>query len=123
MRIGLLSLALVACAAGFAAAPAPAPVPTPDIKVDQVGYLPEAPKVAMVVSKTPATSFVVRRAGGGAIVHRGTLAALPRVNPSSREDVPQRSGVVRDQRDRDQLERAARVPAGGPAAGEEVGGR
>ena len=44
MRIGLLSLALVACAAGFAAAPAPAPVPTPDIKVDQVGYLPEAPR-------------------------------------------------------------------------------
>ena len=73
MRIGLLSLALVACAAGFATAPAP--VPTPDIKVDQVGYLPEAPKVAMVVSNTPATSFVVRRAGEGTIAYRGTLSA------------------------------------------------
>src|SRR5512136_2425894 len=74
MRIGLSSLALVACVTGFAAAPAPAP--TPDIKVDQVGYLPAAPKVAIIVSKTPAASFVVRRVGEGTIAYRGTLAAL-----------------------------------------------
>jgi endoglucanase len=72
MRIGLLSLVLAVCVMGFAAAPAPAP--TPDIKVDQVGYLPAAPKVAMVVSKTPATDFVVRRAGAGAIAYRGRLS-------------------------------------------------
>jgi hypothetical protein len=35
--------------------------PTLDIKVDQVGYLPPAPKIALVASATPATDFTVRR--------------------------------------------------------------
>ncbi len=37
--------------------------PTAEIKVDQVGYLPDGPKVAFVVAKTPATAFTVRRVG------------------------------------------------------------
>ena len=77
MRALLLGLICFCCIASPPSSP-PAvqvPVPTTDIKVDQVGYLPEAPKVAMVVSKAPATSFLVRRAGEGTIAYRGTLSA------------------------------------------------
>jgi endoglucanase len=84
MRIGLLSLVLAVCVVGFAAAPAPAP--TSDIKVDQVGYLPAAPKAVMVVSKTPATDFVVRRSGAGTIAYRGKLSA-PVADANSGDEV------------------------------------
>jgi endoglucanase len=57
------------------AAPAFAAAPTTDIKVDQVGYLNTAPKIAMVVSKTPATDFTVRTAGNDSVAFRGKLAA------------------------------------------------
>ncbi len=49
--------------------------PTTDIKLDQVGYLPDAPKVAFVVAKTKAASFTVRRAGGSGIAFQGKLGA------------------------------------------------
>ena len=48
---------------------------TTDIKVDQVGYLPNAPKLAFVVSDKPANDFTVRRKNGDAVVFRGTLSA------------------------------------------------
>ena len=47
--------------------------PTTEIKVDQVGYLPDAPKVAFVVSKTKAATFTVRRAGETGIAFQGKL--------------------------------------------------
>ncbi len=48
---------------------------TAEIKVDQVGYLAGAKKVAMVVSKAAAGEFTVRRAGDGGVALRGTLGA------------------------------------------------
>src|SRR5664280_3693628 len=48
---------------------------TTEIKVDQVGYPPGAPKVALVASQTAASEFTVRRAGDGGVALRGTLAS------------------------------------------------
>ncbi len=48
--------------------------PTTDIKVDQVGYLPAAPKIAFVVSQIPAKDFTVHRADDGKVAFKGTLA-------------------------------------------------
>jgi endoglucanase len=45
--------------------------PTAAIKVDQVGYLPGGPKIALVSS--PAKVFEVRRSGNGAVVYRGAF--------------------------------------------------
>jgi endoglucanase len=73
MRTVLLSVILLCCVPGVAGRQSPAP--TTDIKVDQVGYLPQAPKVAMVVSGAAADGFVVRRVGDGTIVFRGKLSA------------------------------------------------
>ncbi len=56
------------------AIPALAATPTTTIKIDQVGYLTGAPKVALVASKTAASEFTVHRATGGAVAFR---AALP----------------------------------------------
>ncbi len=52
-----------------------AAAPTLEIKVDQVGYLPDAPKLALVVSKNAGDDFTVRRSGDGSVVFRGKLAA------------------------------------------------
>jgi endoglucanase len=49
--------------------------PTTDIKVDQAGYLPGAPKIALVASTAPATRFAVRRAGDGSVAFEGALGA------------------------------------------------
>ena len=49
-----------------------------EIKVDQVGYLTGAPKVALVAvaaSQNAPTEFTVKRAGDGGIAIRGTLGA------------------------------------------------
>lgn len=62
-------ITLLICEIAFAAAP------TSEIKVDQAGYVPGAAKVAMVVSKAPATDFLVRRVADGAVAFRGRLAA------------------------------------------------
>lgn len=63
--IFLLSFA----AASFAAAP------TLEIKVDQVGYLTTAAKVALVASKTEATQFTLNQSKDGRVVFPGTLSA------------------------------------------------
>jgi endoglucanase len=49
--------------------------PVAEIKVDQAGYLPRAPKLAMVVASKPATEFEVHRKKDGAVVLRGQLTA------------------------------------------------
>jgi endoglucanase len=49
--------------------------PTTEIKVDQAGYLPSRPKIAFVVSKAAAATFVVRRARDGGVAFEGRLAA------------------------------------------------
>src|SRR5437868_4464293 len=54
-------------AVAFAAAP------TSDIKLDQVGYLNSAPKLAMVVSDTTAKDFTVRDARTASVAFRGKL--------------------------------------------------
>ena len=66
MKIPLL---LLACSAAFAAEA------TLEIKVDQAGYLPAAPKIAVVAAQKPATEFLVRRSAGDAVAWRGKLSA------------------------------------------------
>lgn len=60
---------LLTCCSAFAAAP------VKEIKVDQAGYLPGAPKLALVVSGAPAKEFSVRRAADGSVAFRGKLGA------------------------------------------------
>jgi endoglucanase len=48
---------------------------TTEIKVDQVGYLASAPKVALVASKATANAFTVRRVSDGGVAFTGTLSA------------------------------------------------
>ena len=50
-----------------------AATPTSEIKVDQAGYPATAPKLAMVVSKTQAGDFTVRRATDGSVAFEGKL--------------------------------------------------
>jgi endoglucanase len=59
----LLATAAVACAAS----------PTTDIRLDQAGYLPGMPKLAMVVAKVPAKDFSIRKASDGTVVFLGRL--------------------------------------------------
>jgi len=85
MRVLLLGLLLLSCVSGLGSGPSPAP--TADIKVDQVGYLPTSPKVAVVAaSGTAVGTFAVRRSGEGAIVFRGNLSA-PAADPGSGDTV------------------------------------
>jgi endoglucanase len=84
MRVVLLGLVLLSCISSFDGRQLPPP--TTDIKVDQVGYLPASPKVAMVVARTATGTFVVRRAGDGEIVFRGKLSA-PAADASSGDSV------------------------------------
>ena len=48
--------------------------PTNQIKVDQVGYLSFAPKIALVVATNPAADFAVRRKQDGSLVFQGKLS-------------------------------------------------
>ena len=50
-----------------------AEAPTTAIKVDQAGYLPSSPKIALVT--VPGTNFVVKRVSDGATVLQGKLSA------------------------------------------------
>jgi endoglucanase len=61
-------------------------VPAPDIRVDQVGYLSNGPKLAMVAGGTATSTFAVRRFGQGGVVFRGTLSA-PAADASSGDRV------------------------------------
>jgi endoglucanase len=47
--------------------------PTAAIKVDQAGYVPARPKIALVVSDSTPRAFMVRRAKDGEVVFRGEL--------------------------------------------------
>jgi len=58
---------ILACASLMAASP------TTDIKVDQAGYLPTAPKLALVVSDNPVSEFTVKTAKG-AVAMKGVLS-------------------------------------------------
>src|SRR5580704_1603235 len=57
------------------AAPLFAADPTLEIKVDQVGYLPNAAKIAMVVSKARSNEFKVVNSKDGKLAFPGTLSA------------------------------------------------
>jgi endoglucanase len=57
------------------AAPVFAANPTVEIKVDQVGYLPNATKIALVASKTRASEFNLYQAKDGKLAKHGTLSA------------------------------------------------
>ena len=63
-------LLLFICAAVLCADP-----PVTDIKVDQAGYLPAAPKIAFVAAKAPAKKFVVKRSTDDKVVLTGELSA------------------------------------------------
>lgn len=52
-----------------------AAAPVTAIKVDQVGYLPDASKLAFVVSNTRAEVFLLRKADDSSIAFRGRLSA------------------------------------------------
>ncbi len=65
-----------------------AAAPTAEIKVDQAGYLPHSPKLAMVVSHTLAKEFSVHRAGNDGVAFRGKLAE-PASDPDSGDIVQQ----------------------------------
>uniref|UniRef100_Q024I1 Endoglucanase n=1 Tax=Solibacter usitatus (strain Ellin6076) TaxID=234267 RepID=Q024I1_SOLUE len=72
---------LLFCAAAGVAADA-----TPAIKVDQVGYLTAAPKVAFVAAPAAALEFTVRRAADASVVFTGPLSA-PHEDPDSGDRV------------------------------------
>jgi len=79
---GLLALAMALAGPGqHRAAP-----PTTAIKLDQAGYLPTAPKIALVVSPEPASAFFVRRAADDSIAYRGKLAT-PVADPDTGDRV------------------------------------
>jgi endoglucanase len=60
--------------------------PTSGIKVDQAGYLPEAPKIALVVPAKAGGDFVVRNSATNAVAFRGKLSA-PADDPDSGDRV------------------------------------
>jgi len=57
------------------AIPAVAANRTVQIKVDQAGYLPRAPKLAMVVTDPPEATFQIRRASDDSVAFSGRLSA------------------------------------------------
>ena len=61
------ALPLILSLAAFAA------TPTVEIKVDQAGYLPGSPKIAIVVSKNATGEFAVRNSAGDAVAFKGRL--------------------------------------------------
>ncbi len=68
--------ASLALTAFLAAAPVTgAATPTLEIKVSQIGYPTDAPKLAFVATATPAKVFSVRNAKDGAVVLMGSLSA------------------------------------------------
>jgi endoglucanase len=71
LPISLILLSVLAL--GLVPAAHPAEEASPQIKVDQVGYLPGATKLAVV--SAPAKTFEVKRASDNATVFKGTLGA------------------------------------------------
>ena len=68
------------CSAAFAAGA------SLEIKVDQVGYLPGAPKIAVVSAQKPAVEFLVHRSAGDEVALRGKLSDA-RLDASSGDQV------------------------------------
>ncbi len=56
------------------------------LKVDQVGYLADAPKIALLASAEPAANFVLRRADSGEEIFRGNVGP-PADDPDSGDRV------------------------------------
>jgi endoglucanase len=69
-----VTLTLSSAALVLLVSTAPAP-PTTDIKVDQVGYRLDAPKLAFVVTDAKVSRFTVRKAESGAVIFDGELSA------------------------------------------------
>ncbi|HJQ53503.1 MAG TPA: glycoside hydrolase family 9 protein [Gemmatimonadaceae bacterium] len=59
--------------------PPPPPLPPPAIRINQLGYLPDAPKVAVLCSLAPLEvhDFTVEDAGGRRVLQRAAAAAKP----------------------------------------------
>jgi endoglucanase len=64
-----------------------------EIRLDQIGYLTNSPKLAMVASKTSANEFIVRNAADGSVVFRGKL--LPAVDDPDSGDCVQAADFTR----------------------------
>lgn len=67
LAILISSLSILAGAVGDSA-------PSRDIKVDQVGYLPSFPKIALITANPTAAEFIIRNARDGNVAFRGTLS-------------------------------------------------
>jgi endoglucanase len=80
IRIALVLIVGLLCPGVLAADPAP----HPGIRIDSVGYLPRAPKVATIV--TNASRFAVVRTDTAKIAHTGTLQG-PVANPDTGESL------------------------------------
>lgn len=81
LRLGALALAI--CTSSWAVSA------TTDIKVDQAGYLPSLPKLAMIVPPSadhPASTFTVKRTKDASVVFTGKLTA-PAVDNDSGDSV------------------------------------
>jgi len=74
LRAGL-ALVLAGCASSGGGAPGARPARSDMVKVDQVGYRPERPKLGMVTGTAARGGFSVRRVGDGSEATRGTLSA------------------------------------------------
>ncbi|NUO02821.1 MAG: glycoside hydrolase family 9 protein [Saprospiraceae bacterium] len=58
---------------------------SPVIRLNQVGFYPQSPKIAVVCEEAPETVFYLKKAGSGKIVYQGKLAA-PRVHHFSQKN-------------------------------------
>ncbi|MBV9405166.1 MAG: glycoside hydrolase family 9 protein [Acidobacteriaceae bacterium] len=85
-RFLLLASAGLVFFAAFLGVFSAAAAPTTAIKVDQVGYLPSAKKIAMVVAGTNPESFTIRRAGDNSVAFQGKLHS-PVFDPDSGDRV------------------------------------
>lgn len=83
----------------LAVAPLFAADPTPAIRVDQVGYLPQSPKIAFVAAPSPAAAFTIRRVSNNAVAFEGKLPD-PIADPDSgdRLQLADFSALTRDGR-------------------------
>src|ERR1700722_7058073 len=68
LRSRVATVILVSAAAMFAAQP------DSRIKLDQAGYLPNAPKVAVIAGAEAAADFTVRQASDATVAFRGKLS-------------------------------------------------
>ena len=77
---------MMTAACAHAADQKPRPARDESIKLDQVGYLPARPKLALVTDARATGAFTVRRASGGAVALQGRLGPARR-DPDSGDSV------------------------------------